>query len=132
MGGRSRYNETVLDHFERPRNVGVVNGADADATATNAACGDTVRLTLRIRGGVVVEARFKALGCVAAIASASRLTELLTGLPLERAAAIGDAEVAAALGGLPPRKLRCSVLARQAVGAALDDYRRRAGTPPGR
>jgi nitrogen fixation NifU-like protein len=130
LGRRSRYNETVLDHFENPRNVGVIEDADADATVSNPVCGDTVRLTLRIRGGVIETARFKALGCGAAIASASRLTELLAGRALLEVAAMEKEAVAAALGGLPPEKIGCSVLAEQAVAAALESYRRIASSGP--
>jgi len=125
-----RYNETVLDHFERPRNVGVVVDADADVTVESPRCGDTLRLSLRVHDGRIVEARFLARGCGAAIASASRLTELLTGLPLGQAAGLEGEAVASALGGLPPGKGECSGLAARAAGAAVADYRRRAGVPP--
>ncbi len=130
MGRPTRYSQTVLDHFENPRNVGVIEAADADATVSHAECGDTVRLTLRIKEGVIQAARFKALGCGAAIAAASRLTELLVGLALERAAALDNEAVAASLGGLPDHKIRCSVLAREAVAAALEDYWRKAALRP--
>jgi nitrogen fixation NifU-like protein len=130
MVRRARYNETVLDHFENPRNVGVIEDADADVTVSNPVCGDTIRLTLRIRGGVIEAARFKALGCGAAIASASRLTEMLAGRGLDEAAAMEDEAVAAALGGLPRWKVGCSVLAGRAVAAALESYRKTASSEP--
>lgn len=132
MSRPARYNATVLDHFENPRHVGVVNSPDAEAWVSNPQCGDTLRLTLRIDRGVIQEARFKVLGCVAAIAAASRLTELLEGRSLEEAASIRDESVAASLGGLPPEKIRCSVLAEQAVAAALADHRRRAQSGTGK
>jgi nitrogen fixation NifU-like protein len=131
VGRRSRYNETVLDHFENPRNVGVIEDAAADVTVSNPACGDTVRLTLRIRDGVIEEARFKAFGCGAAIASASRLTEMLAGLSLREAAGVKNEAVAAALDGLPDDKICCSVLAEEAIAAALESYRKNAGNRPG-
>lgn len=125
-----RYSDVVLDHFERPRNVGVVVDADADVTVDSPRCGDVLRLSLRVRDGRIVEARFLARGCGAAIASASRLTELLSGLPLGRAADLDGEAVANALGGLPPGKRDCSELAARAAAAAVADYRRRAGVPP--
>jgi nitrogen fixation NifU-like protein len=130
MGRRTRYNETVLDHFENPRNVGVIEDADADVTVSNPVCGDTIRLTLRIRGGVIEAARFKALGCGAAIASASRLTEMLAGRGLPEVAAMEDEAVAAALGGLPRSKLGCSVLAEEAAAAAVESYRKTDSSGP--
>ena len=131
MGRLARYNATVLDHFEHPRHIGVVERPDAEAWVSNEQCGDTLRLTLRIDRGVILEARFKALGCVAAIAAGSRLTELLVGRSLQAAASIRNASVAASLGGLPPEKVRCSVLAEEAVAAALADHRQRQRCPGG-
>jgi len=119
------YSETILDHFENPRNVGAVENPDAFGRAGNPACGDVLELTLRIGEGRIQEARFRASGCGAAIASSSMATVLLTGRTLDEAAALTDEEVAAALGGLPPAKIHCSVLAQDAVAAALADYRKR-------
>lgn len=127
IGRQVGYSREVLDHFENPRNVGVIKGADVDVTVSNPACGDTVRLTLIIRKGVITMARFKALGCVAAVASASRLTEVLTGLSLIQAAGLKDEAIAASLGGLPAEKVACSVLARQAVRSALAQHGRGIG-----
>jgi len=118
------YSDIILDHFENPRNVGVVENPDAVGLAGNPACGDRMELTLRIRGDRIEEARFKASGCGAAIASASMTTVLLTGRTLADAGALTDGEVAQALGGLPPAKLHCSVLAEDAIRSALTDYRR--------
>lgn len=117
------YGEILLDHFENPRNVGAITSPDATGRAGNAACGDELRLTLRIEGGVIREARFQASGCTASIASSSMATVLLTGLTLEQAAALSDREVARALGGLPETKVHCSVLAEEAIRAALADFR---------
>jgi nitrogen fixation NifU-like protein len=124
------YGPVVLDHFEHPRNVGRVEDPDAIGRAGNPACGDQVELSLRIRQDRIEEARFRASGCSAAIASSSITTVLLTGMTLEEAAALTDATVAGALGGLPPAKLHCSVLAEDAVAAALEDYARRKGGAP--
>ncbi len=118
------YSDVILDHFENPRNVGVVEQADAVGEAGNPACGDRMELTLRIRDGRVAEARFRATGCGAAIASASMTTVLLTGRTVAEAGTLTNEDVARALGGLPPVKLHCSVLAEDAIRSALTDYRR--------
>ena len=119
------YNPTVLDHFLNPRNVGEVPQAEALGEAGEPSCGDTLRLSLRIKDGRIVNARFRTLGCGAAIASSSMATELLTGRTVEEARHFSNEEVVAALGGLPPSKVQCSVLAGQALRAALEDYDRR-------
>jgi nitrogen fixation NifU-like protein len=125
------YNPTVLDHFHNPRNTGDLPGASAVGEAANPACGDRMRLQLRIEGNVVTDARFKTFGCAAAIASSSMLTTLLKGRTLEEARAITNDRVVEALGGLPDPKRRCSVLAEQALRAALDDLARRAASSAG-
>lgn len=119
------YSDLVRDHFENPRNTGEVPDADAVGYETNPVCGDTMRLTLRINGGRIVEARFQASGCPAAIAASSVCTEMIRGLSLAEAEAVTKEQYAAALGGLPPGKMHCSVLAADAVKAATADYRRR-------
>lgn len=121
------YNPVILDHFEHPRNVGLVDNADAVGRAGNPACGDELELSFRIRDGRIEQAMFRASGCGAAIASSSITTELLSGRTLGEAAALTNAQVAAALGGLPAMKMHCSVLAEDAVAAALADYGRRSG-----
>ena len=121
------YNQIILDHFENPRHVGLVDNADAVGRAGNPACGDELELSFRIRDGRIEQAMFRASGCGAAIASSSITTELLTGMTLENAAALTNTDVAEALGGLPAMKLHCSVLAEEAVAAALADYRARKG-----
>lgn len=125
MTGHTHYSAILLDHFENPRNVGVLADADGVGLAGNPACGDRLEMSLKIRDGVVREARFRASGCTAAIASGSIATEMLTGRALDEAAAIEDDDVAAALGGLPPARVHCSVLAQEAIRAALEDYRSR-------
>ena len=118
----NEYGETLLDHFENPRNVGRVGDPDAVGLAGNPACGDTLELSLRIRQDRIAEARFRASGCSAAIASSSMVTVLLTGVTLDEAASLTNNEVAEALGGLPRAKLHCSVLAEDAIRAALADH----------
>ena len=119
------YSDLVRDHFENPRNAGEVPDADAVGYETNPVCGDTMRLTLRINGGRIVEARFQASGCPAAMAASSVCTEMIRGLSLAEAEAVTKEQYAAALGGLPPGKMHCSVLAADAVRAAAADFRRR-------
>jgi len=119
------YTETILDHFERPRNAGALDEPDAIGRSGNPACGDRLELSLRIRDGRIERALFRASGCTAAIASSSMTTVLLTGRTLEEAARITDADVAGALGGLPPAKIHCSVLAEDAIRDALLDLDRR-------
>lgn len=125
------YEETLLAYFRNPRNVGEIQDPDALAEVTNPVCGDYTRLTMRVRDGVVEEARFKTFGCAAAIAASSMLTVLLQGRTLAEAAAIRNEEVAEALGGLPPAKMHCSILAEDALRAAIADYGRRHPVPPG-
>ncbi len=125
MTGRIDYSALLLDHFENPRNVGSLADADGVGLAGNPACGDRLELSLKIRDGLISEARFRATGCTAAIAGGSIVTVMMTGRTLADAAAITDADVASALGGLPPARVHCSVLAQEAIRAALDDYRSR-------
>jgi nitrogen fixation NifU-like protein len=120
------YGDVVLDHYENPRNVGDIEDADAEATVGNPACGDLMKLTLRIRDGVVAEARFKTYGCGAAIAASSMTTVMIRGMRVEDLEKVTNRSVAEALGGLPPAKLHCSVLAEEAIRSSLADYRRRA------
>ena len=116
------YNDTVLDHYRNPRNTGVLEGADAVGKAENSACGDVLHLYLQIEEGRVRAARFQTFGCAAAIAAGSRLTEMVTGLTLDELRGIRRQDVVDALGGLPPKKVHCSVLAEDAIRAALEDF----------
>ncbi len=116
------YNDTVLDHYRNPRNTGVLEGADAVGKAENSACGDVLHLYLQIEEGRVRAARFQTFGCAAAIAAGSRLTEMVTGLTLDELRGIRRQDVVDALGGLPPMKIHCSVLAEDAIRAALEDF----------
>lgn len=124
------YSETVMDHFTNPRNTGELDPADGIGEAGNARCGDQMRITLRIRNGVIEDVKFLTLGCGAAIASSSMATEMIKGRPLREAAKLTDRAVAEALGGLPPAKLHCSLLAERAIKLALADYCTRRGLDP--
>jgi nitrogen fixation NifU-like protein len=116
------YTAKVMDHFMNPRNVGEIENADGVGEVGNPACGDMMRLYLKVEEGKIVEAKFRTFGCGAAIASSSMLTEMIKGRTLEEARAITNQQVSEALDGLPPVKIHCSVMAEQAVKAALDDY----------
>jgi len=116
------YSAKVMDHFMNPRNVGEIESADGVGEVGNPACGDMMRLYLKIDGGKVVDAKFRTFGCGAAIASSSMLTEMIKGKTIEEARAISNQHVADALDGLPAVKIHCSVMAEQAVKSALDDY----------
>ena len=119
------YSEAVQDHFEHPRNVGILEQANAAAEVMNPACGDIMRLYLKIDGDRIVEAKFQTQGCPAAIAAGSMITEMLVNMTLEEAVGFKRDAVNDALGGLPPQKVHSSVLVEDAVKAALADYRKR-------
>lgn len=121
------YSEKVMDHFMNPRNVGEIEGADGVGEVGNPACGDMMRLYLKIENDRVVDAKFRTFGCGAAIASSSMLTEMIKGKTVEEARAISNQAVADALDGLPAVKIHCSVMAEQAVKTALDDYAKKHG-----
>lgn len=121
----SGYSDLLLDHFQNPRNAGEMPDPDGVGFQTNPVCGDSMRLMLRISGDRIVEARFQTAGCPAAIATSSACTEMIRGLTLEEAARLTREDFARAVGGLPPSKMHCSVLAADALRAAIDDYRRR-------
>ena len=125
---QAQFNETVMDHFMNPRNVGEIENADAMGEAGSAQCGDAMTLYLKIDNGIISDAKFKTFGCGAAIASSSMATELLKGKSLDDALALTNGEVLRALGGLPEAKVHCSVMAEEAVRAAVDDYRKKNGT----
>ena len=122
------YSEKVMDHFEHPRNVGEIPDASGVGTVGNAKCGDIMRIYLKINDdGVIEDCKFKTFGCGAAIATSSMATELIKGKTVEEAQQLTNAAVAEALDGLPPVKMHCSLLAEEAVKAALDDYHAKQG-----
>ncbi|MGI5907615.1 MAG: Fe-S cluster assembly scaffold protein NifU [Christensenellales bacterium] len=117
------YSEKVMDHFANPRNVGEIENPDGVGQVGNPTCGDIMRITLKIENNVIVDAKFKTFGCGAAVASSSMATEMIIGKTVDEALKLTNRAVMEALGGLPPVKIHCSVLAEQAVQAAIDDYR---------
>jgi nitrogen fixation NifU-like protein len=119
------YNPTVMDHFMNPRNMGDLKDADGVGEVGAAACGDIMKISLKIKDGKIEDARFKTFGCGSAIASSSMATELIKGRTIEEAMSFSNQEVVSALGGLPPVKIHCSVLAEEALKAALEDYVKR-------
>lgn len=119
------YSEKVMDHFSNPRNVGEIENADGIGTVGNPACGDIMKLSIKIAGGVIEDVKFKTFGCGAAIATSSMVTELVKGKTLDEAEKISNSTVAEALDGLPPVKMHCSNLAADALHAAIEDYKRK-------
>jgi nitrogen fixation NifU-like protein len=113
------YSETLIDHFEHPRNVGEIEGADAEAVDENPVCGDRLHVWLRLEDGRVREMRWRAAGCVPAIAAASVTSELVGGMPIDEARSLSRDQIAAALGGLPARKAHAPALAASALQKAL-------------
>ncbi len=126
------YSERVLDHFQHPRNAGDLPGADASVEVENPACGDVLRLAANLRQGKLLEVRFLARGCVAAVAAASVLTELLTRRPVAEAQSLTPNDVLAALGGLPNESQHAAHLAIDATRALLGQLQRAAQSSAGR
>jgi len=118
----SMYSEKVMEHFRNPRNVGEIENPDGIGHVGNPVCGDIMELYIKVNGGVIVDAKFKTFGCGAAIATSSMVTELVKGKSVGEALKISNRAVAEALGGLPPIKMHCSVLAEEALKSAIDDY----------
>ena len=116
------YSEKVMDHFENPRNVGEIPDANGVGTVGNAKCGDIMRMYLKVENGIIEDVKFKTFGCGAAIATASMATEMVKGKTLKEALALTNKAVAEALDGLPPVKMHCSLLAEEAIHAAVEDY----------
>ena len=116
------YSEKVMDHFRNPRNVGVIEDANGIGEVGNAKCGDIMKMYLKIEDDVIRDVKFETFGCGSAIASSSMATEMIKGKPLSEAMQLTNQAVAEALDGLPAHKLHCSVLAEEAIKAALKDY----------
>ena len=121
------YSEKVMDHFMNPRNVGEIDNADGVGQVGNAKCGDIMKIYLSIEDGIIRDVKFKTFGCGAAVATSSMATELILGKTIEEAQQITNKAVMEALDGLPPAKVHCSVLAEEAIAAALLDYKRKHG-----
>jgi nitrogen fixation NifU-like protein len=121
------YSEKVMEHFKNPRNVGEMENPDGIGHVGNPVCGDIMELYIKVEEGKIVDAKFKTFGCGAAIATSSMVTELVTGKTIDEALKISNRAVAEALGGLPPIKMHCSVLAEQALRSAIDDYLKKSG-----
>lgn len=119
------YNETIMDHFQNPRNVGELADADGVGTVGNPACGDIMTIYIKVTDEIITDIRFKTFGCGAAIASSSYTTELVKGKTIAQALQFTRQDVSDGLGGLPPIKMHCSVLAIDALRAAVEDYRNR-------
>ena len=116
------YSEKVMDHFENPRNVGKMPDADGIGEVGNAKCGDIMRMYIKVDNGIITDVKFNTFGCGSAIASSSMATEMIKGKPIEEALALSNKAVVEALDGLPAQKIHCSVLAEEAVKAAVKDY----------
>lgn len=124
------YSAKVMEHFANPRNVGELADANGIGEIGNAKCGDIMKIYLKIENDTIADVRFKTFGCGAAIATSSMATELIKGKPLSEALKLTNKAVVEALDGLPPVKLHCSVLAEQAIKAAIADYYTRLGIDP--
>ena len=116
------YSEKVMDHFTHPRNVGVIEDANGVGEVGNAKCGDIMKIYLKIEDDIIKDVKFETFGCGSAIASSSMATEMIKGKPISEALELSNKAVVEALDGLPPQKLHCSVLAEEAVKAAVKDY----------
>ena len=123
------YSDKVMDHFKNPRNVGEIPDADGIGQVGNARCGDIMKMYLKIRDNVIEDVKFETFGCGSAIASSSMATEMIKGKTIGEALAVTNKDVVEALDGLPAHKLHCSVLAEEAVKAAVKDYYDRNGIP---
>lgn len=117
------YSEKVLDHFTHPRNVGKIDDADGVGEVGNAKCGDIMKMYIKVKNGIITDVKFNTFGCASAIAASSLATELIKGKPLDYAMGVTNKQVVDELGGLPEHKIHCSVLAEEAIRAAIEDYR---------
>ncbi|MEA5039789.1 MAG: Fe-S cluster assembly scaffold protein NifU [Clostridiaceae bacterium] len=124
------YSEKVMDHFTNPRNVGELPGANAVGQVGNLKCGDIMKIMMKIENDVIVDVKFQTFGCGAAVATSSMATELVKGHTVQEALKLTNAAVMEALDGLPAVKVHCSVLAEEAIRAALADYYKRQGIDP--
>jgi nitrogen fixation NifU-like protein len=121
------YTDRVMEHFNNPRNMGEAENYNAEGTVGNAKCGDIMKMTMRIENGVIEDVKFKTFGCGAAVATSSIATEMVMGKTVEEALGLTNYAVVEALEGLPPQKIHCSVLAEEAIKAAIANYRENTG-----
>ena len=121
------YSEKVMDHFTHPRNVGIIENADGVGEIGNAKCGDIMKMYLKVEDNVITDVKFETFGCGSAIATSSMATEMIKGKPVSEALKLTNKAVAEALDGLPAHKMHCSVLAEEAIKAAVKDYYDRNG-----
>ena len=119
------YSEKVMDHFINPRNVGKIEDADGVGEVGNAKCGDIMKIYIKVNDGIITDVKFNTFGCGSAIASSSMATEMIKGKPVSEALELTNKAVAEALDGLPAHKLHCSVLAEEAIKAAIEDYEKK-------
>ena len=119
------YSEKVMDHFMNPRNVGKIEDADGVGEVGNAKCGDIMKIYIKVNDGIITDVKFNTFGCGSAIASSSMATEMIKGKPVSEALELTNKAVADALDGLPAHKLHCSVLAEEAIKAAIEDYEKK-------
>jgi nitrogen fixation NifU-like protein len=120
-----QYSEKVWDHFEHPRNVGEIENASGSGTVGNAKCGDIMKMDIQVEDGIITDVKFKTFGCGAAIATSSMATEMVKGKSIEEALTLTNKAVMEALDGLPPVKIHCSLLAEEAIHAAIEDYQKK-------
>ena len=126
------YNEKVMQTFANPKHVGEVENYDGIGKVGSASCGDIMQITLKIENDVITDAKFKTFGCAAAIATSSTATDMVIGMTVEEALKLTNQKVVEELEGLPPQKLHCSVLAEEAIKAAIEDYRAKQAGKAGR
>ncbi|MDE6473755.1 MAG: Fe-S cluster assembly scaffold protein NifU [Clostridia bacterium] len=119
------YNDKVKEAFANPKNVGFIEDADGVGKVGNAACGDIMEISLKIKDDRIVDAKFRTFGCAAAIATSSTATEMVKGMTIDEALQLTNAKVVEELEGLPPQKIHCSVLAEEAIKEAIEDYKKK-------
>ena len=116
------YNEKVMEAFKNPKNVGEVENYDGIGVVGNASCGDIMQITIKVENGIITDAKFKTVGCAAAVATSATATEMVIGMTLDEALTLTNKKVVEVLEGLPPQKIHCSVLAEEAIKKAIEDY----------
>ncbi len=119
------YNKKVMDTFANPQNVGYIEDNDGAGKVGNATCGDIMEITIKVKDDVITDAKFRTFGCAAAVATSSVATSMVIGMTVDEALKLTNAKVVEYLEGLPPQKIHCSVLAEEAIKAAIEDYRKR-------